>query len=206
MVDLYSSKPITTKSDIWAMGCLLYKLCYYTTPFGESLLAIQEGRFTLPDAKYNQYSKQLNSLIGYMLEPDPAKRPDVYQVAYLACSLAKRHVSVRNVNGSEVLTGGFGQLTMPLTESEWRKQALALAASKRVVVREEVSANTTVNPRERPKGSGVGNVVIPLATIAGATSSSGSGGSGGSSNSSTQSSQPNSQRNTNKIAGKMSVI
>ena len=64
MIDLYSNKPINTKSDIWALGCLLYKLCYYSTPFGESLLAIQEGRFTLPDNKANFYSKHLNSIIS----------------------------------------------------------------------------------------------------------------------------------------------
>jgi AP2-associated kinase len=64
MVDLYSKKPITTKSDIWALGCILYKLCYYTMPFGDSLLAIQEGRFTIPDQKVDFYSKKLNSLIS----------------------------------------------------------------------------------------------------------------------------------------------
>ncbi len=64
MVDLYSNKPITTKSDIWALGCILYKLCYYTMPFGDSLLAIQEGRFTVPDQKVDFYSKKLNSLIS----------------------------------------------------------------------------------------------------------------------------------------------
>ena len=64
MVDLYSNKLITTKSDIWAMGCLLYKICYFQMPFGESQLAIQEGRFTIPDAKANYFSKKLNSLIS----------------------------------------------------------------------------------------------------------------------------------------------
>ena len=55
MVDLYSGKSITTKSDIWALGCLLYKLCFFSLPFGESTLAIQNGNFTFPDSsKYSE--------------------------------------------------------------------------------------------------------------------------------------------------------
>ena len=55
MVDLYSGKCITTKADIWALGCLLYKLCFFSLPFGESTLAIQNGNFTFPDSsKYSE--------------------------------------------------------------------------------------------------------------------------------------------------------
>lgn len=62
MIDLYSKKVITTKSDIWALGCLLYKLCYFTLPFGESPLRIQSGQFTIPDV--SEYSIHLNTLIS----------------------------------------------------------------------------------------------------------------------------------------------
>lgn len=61
MVDMYSGKSISTKADIWALGCLLYKLCFFALPFGESTLAIQSGNFSIPDN--SKYSKGLHQLI-----------------------------------------------------------------------------------------------------------------------------------------------
>jgi AP2-associated kinase len=80
MIDLYSRLPITLKTDIWAMGCLLYKLMYNTMPFGDSILAIQNGIFTIPDDMAQVYSRDLNLLVRYMLEIDINKRPDIWQV------------------------------------------------------------------------------------------------------------------------------
>ncbi|VDL78644.1 unnamed protein product [Nippostrongylus brasiliensis] len=48
MIDLYCGKPIGTKADTWAMGVMLYKLCYFCLPFGESAMAIQNGAFSFP--------------------------------------------------------------------------------------------------------------------------------------------------------------
>ncbi|GAA6066059.1 AP2-associated protein kinase 1 isoform X1, partial [Tachysurus ichikawai] len=61
MVNLYSGKVISTKADIWALGCLLYKLCFFTLPFGESQVAICDGSFTIPDN--SRYSHDLHCLI-----------------------------------------------------------------------------------------------------------------------------------------------
>lgn len=40
------------------------------------------------------------SFKGYMLEPDPDKRPDIYQVSYFAFKLAKKDCPVQNVQVS----------------------------------------------------------------------------------------------------------
>jgi len=45
-----------------ALGCLLYKLCFFVLPFGESAVAIQSGQFTVPDT--SRYSPQLIALIS----------------------------------------------------------------------------------------------------------------------------------------------
>ena len=66
MVDVFLRRPIDEKSDVWALGVLLYKLCYYTTPFEEhGPLAILNVQYKIPP--YPVYSQHMNSLIGTSL-------------------------------------------------------------------------------------------------------------------------------------------
>jgi AP2-associated kinase len=63
MIDVYRKQPIDEKSDIWALGVLLYKLCYYTTPFeAQGQLAILNASFKFPS--YPVFSDKLKKLIG----------------------------------------------------------------------------------------------------------------------------------------------
>lgn len=63
MIDVYRKQPIDEKSDIWALGVLLYKLCYYTTPFEEhGQLAILNAKYKFP--LYPEFSDRLKKLIG----------------------------------------------------------------------------------------------------------------------------------------------
>ena len=63
MIDVYRKQPIDEKSDIWALGVLLYKLCYYTTPFEEQgQMAILNASFKYP--AYPPFSDRLKKLIG----------------------------------------------------------------------------------------------------------------------------------------------
>ncbi|XP_072244307.1 AP2-associated protein kinase 1 isoform X6 [Leuresthes tenuis] len=142
MVNLYGGKVITTKADIWALGCLFYKLCFFTLPFGESQVAICDGSFTIPDN--SRYSQEMHCLIRYMLEPDPDKRPDIYQVSYFAFKLARRECPVPNIHNSPIPA----KLPEPIRASE----AVAKKSQTKARLTDPVpTTETSIAPRQRPK-------------------------------------------------------
>lgn len=76
MVDLYSKKKICEKVDIWALGCILYKMAFFESPFENSgSLGIINAQYQFPTK--SRYSKQLEGLICFLLNPDPEQRPDI---------------------------------------------------------------------------------------------------------------------------------
>jgi AP2-associated kinase len=117
MVDVFRRLPIDEKSDIWALGVLLYKLCYYTTPFEvkgvQGQLAILNARFTFPPQPV--FSDRLKKLIGIlqqscalrvlltklasMLRELPHQRPNIYQIIREVCYMRGREVPIQDVSG-----------------------------------------------------------------------------------------------------------
>uniref|UniRef100_A0A8C1U8M1 non-specific serine/threonine protein kinase n=1 Tax=Cyprinus carpio TaxID=7962 RepID=A0A8C1U8M1_CYPCA len=153
MINLYQGKAITTKADIWALGCLLYKLCFFTLPFGESQVAICDGTFAVPDG--SKFSSKLHCLIRYMLEPDQEKRPDIYQVSYFAFRLAGKVCPVPNLFNSPLPTS----LPEPLTASD--------IAAKKSLTKARITdsvgpTETSIAPRQRPKAAN--SNVLPLSS------------------------------------------
>ena len=77
--EVCESKPYTHKSDIWALGCVLFELCALDKPFfAENLLGlvykiVQDDPKPIPDT----YSKELAKLVEMSLQKDPAKRPQI---------------------------------------------------------------------------------------------------------------------------------
>ncbi|WFD42113.1 non-specific serine/threonine protein kinase [Malassezia psittaci] len=81
MVDLNLEKKIDQRADVWALGVLLYKLCYYTTPFEGPQggpTAILSARYTFPSSP--PYPSEIKSLIASMLNPNLEKRPTVNEI------------------------------------------------------------------------------------------------------------------------------
>jgi len=179
MVDLYSGKSITTKADIWALGCLLYKLCFFCLPFGESTLAIQNGNFTFPDT--SKYSENIHKLIRYLLTPSLTDRPDIYQASHLAFSLKNKKSPIQNLHQlsvpewSELHTklsissssqsnaaGSSSGAPVPAPSSPNHAPAAASSSFGTPSRAAPVDTVTSVNPRSRPKGAGNLKHGLPL--------------------------------------------
>jgi NIMA (never in mitosis gene a)-related kinase len=80
--ELCEERPYNAKSDVWALGCVLYELCTLKPPFdalnqGALILKIIRGKFTpVGDA----YSEELRDLVNACLAKDTRKRPSVKQI------------------------------------------------------------------------------------------------------------------------------
>ncbi|KAI8571708.1 hypothetical protein RHMOL_Rhmol01G0140400 [Rhododendron molle] len=82
MWDLFLKEVINEKVDIWALGCLLFRICYFKSAFdGESKLQILNGNYRIPDLP--KYSSSIISLINDLLQSSPDARPDITQASAL---------------------------------------------------------------------------------------------------------------------------
>ena len=96
MVDVSRGQPIDEKSDIWALGVLLYKLCYFTTPFEtQGQLAILNAAYTFPP--YPPYTDRTKRLIAVTLQEDPRNRPNIYQLVAEICSMRNVPVPIPDI-------------------------------------------------------------------------------------------------------------
>lgn len=82
MSDLYRRLLVNEKVDVWALGCTLFTLAFFTQPFQDGgNLQILSGSYDVPEG--HGFSNYLTALIKRLLTVDPAKRPDIGQVLAL---------------------------------------------------------------------------------------------------------------------------
>jgi cyclin G-associated kinase len=81
MLDLYSNYKIDFKVDVWALGCVLYLLCFHRHPFEDGAkLRIINGKYQIPSA--DKEFTDLHDLIRCMLNTDPARRPSLSEILF----------------------------------------------------------------------------------------------------------------------------
>ncbi|XP_036903221.1 cyclin-G-associated kinase isoform X2 [Sturnira hondurensis] len=114
IVDLYSNFPISEKQDIWALGCILYLLCFGQHPFEDGArLRILNGKYSIPadDTRYLVF----HGLIRATLKVNPEERLSITELVNQLQEIA----AARDVNPKSPVTelleqnGGYGHTAPP---------------------------------------------------------------------------------------------
>eukprot|EP00775_Hariotina_reticulata_P007388 gene7388-7597_t len=155
--EICQDQPYNRKSDVWALGCVLYELASLRRAFdGNSLpalvLKILRGRYPpLP----SRYSNKLRSLVDSMLQQDPRMRPsidDILKMAYVKQHLAQYAQHVDDACHSEG----------PSAAGPETGQVMPAAAH---VVKECVAAVSCVQRRETEAAAAVDDIDAARAEV-----------------------------------------
>ena len=90
--EICMEKPYNDKSDVWAIGCILYELCTFNYPFnaksqGALLLKILNSQPEKIDNNY--YSKDLQNMINLLLNKNYELRPSCRDILKMKIILEK---------------------------------------------------------------------------------------------------------------------
>ncbi|XP_037088920.1 serine/threonine-protein kinase 16-like [Pollicipes pollicipes] len=95
LFNIQAGHTLDERTDIWSLGCVLYALCFFKSPFeaaherGDSVaLAVLAGTVHVPDD--SPYSQDLMDLIRRLLTVSAADRPFIGEVLDAVKALAAR--------------------------------------------------------------------------------------------------------------------
>ncbi|XP_067451228.1 interferon-induced very large GTPase 1-like isoform X3 [Thunnus thynnus] len=92
--EIWKNKPYNNKSDIWALGCVLYEMCTLKRAFNSDNsmhLEVKIVRGLYPRVS-DHYSQELRSLLEHLLKHDPTERPSVSSILeepFLSCRIQR---------------------------------------------------------------------------------------------------------------------
>lgn len=87
MIDLYLRQVLTEKTDIWALGCIFYAICFLTHPFQDAgSLGILNAKIVMPNNEL--IPNDMRVVITRMLDVDPEARPNVEELFLAISALA----------------------------------------------------------------------------------------------------------------------
>jgi NIMA (never in mitosis gene a)-related kinase len=135
------SEPYTSKSDVWALGIILFELCSLKQPFqADNLLGlvfkiVQDNPEPIPDC----YSPELRELVAKLLCKNPANRPSTAEILKMPYVTDRMRSFVENAEMDAMLQSGV-----------YKKQRPTIVRSNTRMIAEEfhpgqASLNTTAS-------------------------------------------------------------
>ncbi|XP_072120361.1 serine/threonine-protein kinase Nek3 [Mobula birostris] len=125
--EIWENKPYNNKSDIWALGCVLYEICTLRHPFQSNswknlILKICKGSYS-PIPRH--YSYELHYIIKQMFKRNPKDRPSINTILARHC-FAKL---ISNFLSPEMMKEEFSEPTAKKKRSAQPKQKKVQKAS-----------------------------------------------------------------------------
>lgn len=141
--ELVRNKKYNTKSDVWALGCLIYELSALKAPFNAELgnlnELIKKGKYDkLPDC----YTDELQNMISFMLNVEANSRPSVNIILRHPTVLTKSSYNVKNIYRKTTTENDSQSLQIRLENLRSREALLKvreekLAEKERTLVKRE---------------------------------------------------------------------
>ena len=86
MCDNFGVSELTVKTDIWALGSILYALCFFVIPFmNQGRLGVLNGKYNIPTG--HKFSANLITCIDRCFQLRPEKRADINEVHNALCAI-----------------------------------------------------------------------------------------------------------------------
>ena len=107
MIDLHLKRGLSTKLDIWALGCLLFKLLYYKNPFDNeyAILSWNNNMSQLLSQTNKSIPPQVKTLLEKCLWVNPLERWNSWCVLNQLCEIKGSTCPLQNVFKEEVVQG-----------------------------------------------------------------------------------------------------
>ena len=145
--EICEDKKYNDKSDVWALGCILYELCTYQHPFtarsqGGLILKILNDN---PKPIHNYYSKELSDLISLIFVKNFEKRPSCLDILKMKFVIEK----AKSLGIYEDIKNSFPEIENSIENNE-NKERNSKNKNNLIKIKPVIIKSNKNEPKKRP--------------------------------------------------------
>ncbi|CAH8834158.1 unnamed protein product [Trichobilharzia szidati] len=174
--EIVQNLPYDEGADIWALGCILYQMCTFISPFqGECILStasrIVKGEYESVKVKCsNRYSNLIDEVIRACLNPDPRKRPDIIGVAaYLTDNILSHldasHLKCLKLKGKLKEFQNTFMCNLCSSSNTFQQNLMKLDKNETEIISDNLSSDAKMNSNPENKSAKQSAIITPTVII-----------------------------------------